>query len=95
MLRTKSGQARHDKKVAHRLDYYKKLGATFIRADLPGKSKPPKIKGRIPDIYVRINGRLIVEEIETQDTIKTDESQINLLKKGTRDMGGNFKVILA
>ena len=90
--RTKTGQTKHDQKVLQRYNYYKNKGA-WVKADLPGQAKPPKIKNKIPDIYARLNGKLLVEEIETPDTINTDKKQIEKLKEGTREKGGTFKVI--
>lgn len=93
--RTKMGQAKHDKKVQQRVDFYKNKGATFVRADLPGGTKPPKLGNKIPDLYVRLNGELIVEEIETPKTLNTDKKQQEILKKETKEKGGKFKIIIA
>ena len=92
--RTKQGQAKHDKKVQQRVDFYKKKGAAFVRADLPGGTKPPKLGRKIPDLYIRLNGNLIVEEIETPKTLKDDKKQQEILKKETKKRGGVFKVIV-
>jgi len=91
--RTKKGQAQHDKKVLQRYEHYKKQGA-WVRADLPGQAKPPKIKNKIPDVYVRLNGELIVEEIETPDTINTDKKQQEKLREGVKQKGGKFKILI-
>ncbi len=93
--RTKTGQTKHDKKVQQRAEFYKKKGASFIRTDLPGGTKPPKLGTKIPDLYVRLNGELIVEEVETKDTLTKDKKQQEILKKETKKKGGSFKIILA
>jgi len=93
--RTKQGQAKHDKKVQQRLDQYKKQGATFIRADLPGRARPPKLGGKIPDLYVRLRGKLVVEEIETKKTTASDKKQQDILRKETRKRGGTFRITTA
>ena len=92
--RTKQGQAKHDKKVQQRLEYYKKLGAIYVRADLPNRAKPPKLGNKIPDLYIRLNGKLIVEEIETLKTLNSDKRQQEILKKETKKRGGIFKIIV-
>ena len=93
--RTKTGQAKHDKKVLQRAEYYKKKGASYVRVDLPGQVKPPKLGGKIPDLYIRLNGELIVEEIETKQSLNTDKKQQEILKSETKKKGGKFKVTVA
>jgi hypothetical protein len=90
--RTKQGQVEHDKKVQQRLDQYKKQGASFIRADLPGRAKPPKLGGKTPDLYVHLKGKLIVEEVETRKSITSDRKQQEILKRETKKRGGTFKI---
>ena len=92
--RGKIGQARHDREVQKRLDHYNKEGYR-VKADLPGRAKPPKIGGRIPDIVAKKGNELIVEEIETPSTVKADKDQHERLKKGTEELGGKFKVRIA
>ena len=50
--RTKEGQKVHDQKVAETADRLKRAGYT-VKADLPGRGKPPKMAGHIPDIYAK------------------------------------------
>ena len=92
--RGKIGQARHDNKVQQRLDYYKDKGFS-VKADLPGRGKPPKIGGRIPDIIATKKTVKIVEEIETAATIDADRKQQLLLKNGAKRIGAKFRVIKA
>jgi len=92
--RGKIGQARHDAKVQQRLDLYKGKGFK-VKADLPGRAKPPKIGGRIPDIVAQKGKKLVVEEVETRSTKDTDKSQQEALRRGTKERGGTFKVIVA
>ncbi len=92
--RGKIGQAKHDRKVQQRLDYYKEKGFR-VKADLPGRAKPPKIGGRIPDIVARKGKKLVVEEIETSSTKRSDKDQQNKLREGTKKLGGEFNVKIA
>ena len=92
--RGKIGQAKHDRKVQQRLDFYKDKNFR-VKADLPGRAKPPKIGGRIPDIVAKKGKKLIVEEVETPSTKNTDKEQQKRLKGGTKKLGGQFKVIVA
>ena len=94
LKRGKIGQAKHDKKVQQRLDHYKDKGYS-VKADLPGRAKPQKIGGRIPDIIAKKGSDLIVEEIETASTMNSDRDQQAKLREGTKDIGGKFKVIKA
>jgi len=92
--RGKIGQVKHDKKVVSELEKLKSEGF-HVWADLPGRMRPPKVGGVIPDIYARKRKKLIVEEIETASTRKSDESQQQKLKKGTEELGGDFKIKIA
>ncbi|MBU0964105.1 hypothetical protein KKC06_03640 [Patescibacteria group bacterium] len=92
--RGKVGQTKHDKKVSQRLDFYKERGFRTW-ADLPNRAKPPKVGGRIPDIYARKKSKLFVEEIETPVTRNTDTKQHQQLRKGTKDLGGKFNIKIA
>lgn len=94
MKRGKQGQLKHDNKVAKELTNLKEQGFR-VWADLPGRTRPPKIKGIIPDIYARKGKKLIVEEIETKATIQTDKEQQKKLKEGTKEKGGVFKIKIA
>lgn len=92
--RGKIGQAKHDNKVASELEKLKDLGYK-VKADLPGRTRPPKVGGVIPDIYARRGNKVLVEEIETKNTLKADKPQQEKLKKGTEKLGGDFKVKIA
>lgn len=92
--RGKIGQAKHDKKVRQRLDYYKKKDYR-VWADLPKRAKPPKVGGVIPDIYARKKKKLFVEEIETSATKESDKKQQAKLRRGTKKLGGKFSVKIA
>lgn len=92
--RGKRGQAQHDGKVQERLESLKDEGYR-VRADLPDRAKPPKVGGRIPDIYARKGESLVVEEIETPSTLGSDKKQHEQLKKGTEQLGGKFRIKVA
>jgi len=92
--RGKIGQAKHDRKVFKEMEILKDEGFR-VKADLPGRAKPPKIGGRIPDIVARKNKKLIVEEIETKSTLKSDKNQQKKLREGTKKLGGKFKIKIA
>lgn len=92
--RGKIGQAKHDAKVRSELEKLKDEGFR-VRADLPGRARPPRVGGTIPDIYARKRKKLIVEEIETASTKESDRPQQQKLKKGTEKLGGEFKIKIA
>ncbi|MDD5341791.1 MAG: hypothetical protein PHI73_00420 [Patescibacteria group bacterium] len=89
--RGKVGQAKHDRKVQKELEKF--IDQDFRTwADLPGRTKPPKVGGRVPDIYARKGKKLVVEEIETVSTKNADKQQQKQLRKGTKKLGGKFFV---
>jgi len=92
--RGKIGQMRHDKKVQQRLEHYKEKKFR-VWADLPGRARPPKVGGVIPDIYARKKKKLFIEEIETPATKESDKKQQERLKKGTKKLGGEFSIKIA
>jgi|GEM_PF-2566283 len=92
--RGKIGQAKHDHKVQQRLEHYKEEGYR-VKADLPGRAKPQKIGGRVPDIVAKKGNEIIVEEIETKSTLTSDKQQQQQLCAGTEKLGGKFKIIIA
>lgn len=92
--RGKIGQAKHDNRVQQRLDSLKEQGFR-VKADLPGRARPPKVGGVIPDILAKRGNQIIVEEIETPATINIDKKQHEKLKKGTEKLGGTFNVRIA
>jgi len=92
--RGKMGQVKHDAKVQKELERFINQGFRTW-ADLPGRAKPPKVGGRIPDIYARKGKKLIVEEIETLATKNTDTKQHQQLRKGTKELGGKFGIKIA
>lgn len=92
--RRKAGQISHDRKVAERLEYFKARGF-WVRADLPNRAKPPKLGTKIPDIYARKGKELIVEEVETPSTMRTDAKQQDVLREETKSRGGKFSIKIA
>jgi len=92
--RGKIGQAKHDRKIEQRLNFYKE-GDYRVWADLPDRARPPKVGGIIPDIYARKGKKLFVEEIETPSTKDSDKKQQQKLREGTKKLGGKFSVKIA
>ncbi len=92
--RGKIGQAKHDAKVRSELE--KLINKGFrVKADLPKRARPPKVGGVIPDIFAKKGKQLIVEEIETASTKKSDKLQQQKLRKGTKKLGGKFSIKIA
>jgi len=82
MPRTKQGQAAHDREVARIVAKYERQGFD-VKADLPGRPKPPSIGGYVPDVVARKGAERKIVEVETQDSKNSsrDEGQ----KKAFRD----------
>ena len=94
-LRTKRGQRTHDQKVGQWVNRLKGPGKKVL-ADLPGYEKPEPVNGRIPDVMVKQGGKIkMVGEVETQSTLKDDESQQESLKRGAQNLGADFRLKIA
>lgn len=90
----KERQIRHDQKVqevARRL----RRARYFVRADLPGHPRPPKIGGIRPDIYAHKKGRKVIYEIETPGSLLTDEPQRRRLAKAAQKQEIEFRTLVA
>ncbi len=94
-IRTKRGQKAHDQKVALWASRLNKPGDKVL-ADLPGHEKPDMVGGRIPDVMVK-QGRKIkmVGEVETPSSLKGDRSQQEALKRGSKNLGADFRMKIA
>ena len=73
-IRTKTNQVRHDVGVGNIAKQVVLAGWNFVRSDLRGNTKPPRINGFIPDVYVAHYGRQRVIEVETTDSINTQHA---------------------
>lgn len=92
--RIKQRQKIHDQKVqevARRL----RRSRYFVRADLPGHPRPPKLAGIRPDIYAHKKGKKVVYEIETKQTLQLDRPQQKKLKQASKKLGAEFRILLA
>ena len=85
-MRSKEGQKKHDGSVGNVAQEFLNKGFT-VYADLPGYTKPPTLKGYVPDIYAVKTGYFrgflpIIEtkvvEIETEDSKDTYETKLQL-----------------
>ena len=95
ILRTKRGQALHDKTVARWANRLKGPGKQIL-ADLPDHKRPPKIGGFIPDIAVKQGGKIkLIGEVETPSTVKTDRDQQEAFKTAAKKLGVDFKLKVA
>lgn len=94
-LRTKRGQATHDKKVANWVNRLKGQGNQVL-ADLPGFQKPDKVQGRVPDVMVKQGKKIkMVGEVETPFSLNNDQFQLNALKQGAKQLGAKFTLKIA
>jgi hypothetical protein len=65
-------QARHDRMVEIQATTYRAEGYS-VRAELPGWPAPPAVEGNVPDVYAERDGRTVVVEVETEDTLPGKE----------------------
>ena len=72
--RTKTGQKKHDLGVLKSANYYEKQGYK-VQADLPGYAKPKSIGHRIPDVFAKKGNKEIIVEVETKQSVNTDDKQ--------------------
>lgn len=92
--RTKEGQKVHDQKVAGTASRLTRAGYT-VRADLPGRAKPPTLGGYIPDIYATKRGKTLIREVETSGTIGADKAQHEAFRRAAARKGAGFRVLKA
>ena len=65
-------QRRHDRMVEIQAITYKAEGYS-VRAELPGWPAPPAVEGSVPDVYAERDGRTVLVEVETEDTLAGKE----------------------
>lgn len=78
MARNKDGQERHDRGVAYWARQIITAGWSRVWSDLPGNAKPPIINGYIPDIYALHGNSEYAIEIETQDSVNSEQARQQL-----------------
>ena len=82
--RTPRQQSKHDKAVKKTADYYKGLGYN-VQADIKNYDQPDTINKRRPDVIAKKGKETVVVEVETNDSIKTDQKQIETFKEYADD----------
>ncbi len=70
-IRTKEGQAKHDRGVAVWARAVIRVGWKLVYSDLPGNALPPLVNGFRPDIYAKSGIQELVIEVETADSAGT------------------------
>jgi hypothetical protein len=68
-------QGKHDRAVAVQTSWFANNGWPIVYADLPNLAKPPKIGGFIPDVYARHGINECVVEVETLDSVNSDQAK--------------------
>lgn len=66
--RTAAEQTRHDRMVAILAREYARKGYR-VAAELDGFPAPAAIEGAVPDLFAEGEGRAVVVEVETRDTL--------------------------
>lgn len=72
----------------------KRAGYT-VKADLPGRKKPPKMQGHIPDVFAAKGRKKLIRETETSSTITADKAQHAAFRRAAKQRGAEFRVIKA
>lgn len=75
-------QRKHDRKVRELMHHYRGKGWS-VEADLPGQKRPDPIGGenRIPDLVARKRGAKRIIEVETKDTLASDNDQHSAFRR--------------
>lgn len=104
MLYIKTNQGIHDLEV-NRIARRCVQQGYAVFADLPDLAKPPRLLGYIPDIYAEkkiLPGNpgiwsIVVVEVETQDTIGSDQTkmQIDALRTWCASRRAKFDLVMA
>lgn len=93
--RTKAGQKIHDQKLINRVKINQKAGFRVL-ADLPGMDKPKSINGFVPDLVALKYGKIKkIEEVETLSTLDADKDQQKAFREKAKEIGANFRKIVA
>jgi hypothetical protein len=70
--RAREAQERHDRMVALVAAQYRERGFA-VAAELPGFPPPEPVEGLVPDLVARKEGETVVVEVETRDTLFSEE----------------------
>ncbi|MFH1328162.1 MAG: hypothetical protein ABIH76_04885 [Candidatus Bathyarchaeota archaeon] len=93
--RTYDKQSDHDRSIENKAKEWADEGYS-VEADLEGWNKPPIVDGNIPDIVAKKTGAMTrVCEIETDDTIETNEKKREILEKYANSIDASFWLYLA
>ena len=68
----------HDRMVLLQIQTYQKEGARVVAANLPGWPPPPQVGRHVPDIMVEYQGKVVYNEVETCETIRSPEARKQL-----------------
>jgi len=94
-MRSKGRQSVHDRKVSRIASGYKSQGYQ-VKADLAGRSRPPKLGGRIPDVYATKGRKTIAVEVETPASVISDRAQRHDLRNwASRGKDRTFRYTVA
>ena len=87
MVSRRRNQAAHDQCV-QRLARKLSLERWAIEAHVKGWPKPPYINDYIPDIRARKDGKTLIIEVETEDTLHADIAQQEAFRRHTHESPG-------
>jgi len=84
--RTVRQQSKHDLAVECSAEYYEQEGYN-VQADIEGYKSPKLINGKRPDIVATKKDDKVIVEVETEDSLETDQKQLKVFK----DYAGSHK----
>ena len=99
MIREKNAQSVHDTLIAKMAKDFQERGFTVMADHVEGHCQPANINGYIPDLIASKDGRYLIYEIETRDTVnskhaKDQKEAFERFIKGQGDMM-RFEQIIA
>lgn len=98
MARSILQQSLHNTMVSNQVATYRRAGHFGIRADHIGHigGAPDDYLGHRPDVTSYINGTLIICEVETGDSITTEETvrQIHAFRQAANQLGALLHIVV-
>jgi hypothetical protein len=90
-------QQHHDFMIKYMVSQLLQAGFSKIYADIPGHKKPSPIKFQsstyLPDVYAENDGKKILVEVETDDSINEDHTQFEWIAFNNYKKSNNAELI--
>lgn len=94
--RTPERQSTHNKKVREEAQKYDNKGYKVYADHLEKWGRPQPRNGYIPDVVAKKAGKEIITEVETEESVKEDQDQIEAFERYAREHANvKFELVIA